>query len=186
MLGGIDEIIPNRNYVNARLHAKIGVKEIDLSKDETIPQLEITPGNYLLLEVSDNGIGMDVETKSKIFEPYFTTKVLGEGTGLGLSVVHGIIQDHNGYINVYSEPKQGTSFHLYFPIIKEKALGYSGKKQEKSIKGGSERIVVIDDEEQILTLTERLLSKHGYKVTTFTNGVQALQDIKKDKATSFL
>ena len=157
----------------------VSLKEVNFSKDEIISQLEITPGKYLMMEVSDSGTGMDAETIKKIFEPYFTTKAAGEGTGLGLAVVHGIIQDHNGYINVYSEPNQGTSFHLYLPIIEEKALGFQVKEEKISIQGGSERVVVVDDEEQIINLTKRMLSRRGYKVTTFTNGVQALQEIKK-------
>lgn len=157
----------------------VSIKDVDFRQNGMIPQLEIKPGKYILLEVSDNGIGMDEKTKNKIFEPYFTTKEAGEGTGLGLAVIHGIINDHNGYINVYSEPEQGTSFHLYFPKIEEKAVDYSIQKRKTEIKGGDERIMIVDDEEQIINLTKKMLSSHGYKVTAFTNGVQALQEIKK-------
>jgi len=89
------------------------------------------------------------------------------------------VEDHKGHIRVYSEPGQGTSFHLYFPIIKQQAEAFSTQQTKISVKGGTEKIMVIDDEEQITSVTEKLLARHGYKVATFSNGVQALQEIKK-------
>jgi PAS domain S-box-containing protein len=156
----------------------VSLKEVDLSEND-YPSAEIAPGRYLQLEVSDTGKGMDAQTKEKIFEPYFTTKEAGEGTGLGLAVVHGIVRDHNGHISVYSEPGQGTTFHVYLPIT-EMACDESAEKTVAGHpQGGTERIMVIDDEENIVKYLRRTLAKHGYRITVYTNGLQALQDFSK-------
>ncbi len=146
---------------------------------QIIPGQEIISGEYLQLEVSDTGHGMDEEIKEKIFDPYFTTKEVGEGTGLGLAVVHGIVKSHNGYINVYSEPGVGTTFHVYLPVFKEKLVAFGPTAPKEPIKGGSERIMFVDDEEKIANIAHEVLTKYGYKVTLCTNGAQALQEFEK-------
>lgn len=158
----------------------ISLKDMEISKDVIIPGQVITPGEYLQLEVSDTGHGMDEETKEKIFEPYFTTKEVGEGTGLGLAVVHGIVKSHNGFINVYSEPGVGTTFHVYLPVFNEKLAPLGPTAPKEPIKGGSERIMFVDDEEKIANIVHEVLTKYGYKVTLCTNGAQALQEFEKE------
>jgi PAS domain S-box-containing protein len=156
----------------------VSLQEINLLEND-YPTAAIEPGRYLQLEVSDNGKGMDGLTKEKIFEPYFTTKEASEGTGLGLAVVHGIVKDHNGHISVYSEPGQGTTFHVYLPITEMEGDGSAGKTTESHPQGGTERIMVIDDEEIIVKYLRTALANHGYKITAYTNGLQALQDFSK-------
>ncbi len=138
---------------------------------------ELVPGRYMKLEVSDSGCGIAPEVKDKIFEPYFTTKKTGEGTGLGLAVVHGIVKSYNGHITVYSEPGRGTTFHVYLPVIEENAAELPAEEAYADIAGRGERILFVDDEPQLREFAERLFSKNGYQVTTFTNGVQALEEV---------
>ncbi|HEY9162136.1 MAG TPA: PAS domain S-box protein [Desulfomonilia bacterium] len=122
------------------------------------------PGDFVLLSVSDNGCGMDKETLDKIFEPFFTTKELGKGTGLGLATVYGIVKQNNGFINVYSEQGQGTSFKIYLPryVVKE------GEMDKKSLivqdARGYETILLVEDEPSILSITKQLLEELGYHV----------------------
>ncbi|MCK4838746.1 MAG: response regulator, partial [Desulfobulbaceae bacterium] len=157
----------------------VTLKEIIIGEKDKISEFEITPGKYLRLEVSDTGYGMDEETKGKIFDPYFTTKEVNKGTGLGLAVVHGIVKTHHGHIHVYSEPGQGTTFHVYLPIIEGEADSHSPQMIEEPVRGGSERIMFIDDEQNIIDLAAETLSMYGYKITKFSDGVLAMQDFEK-------
>ncbi|MDA8141904.1 MAG: PAS domain S-box protein, partial [Desulfobacteraceae bacterium] len=152
----------------------IGVKEIEVEPDLYLPGLTVQPGKYVRLEISDTGIGMDEAVKAKIFDPYFTTKKEGEGTGLGLAVVHGIVKNHQGYINVYSEPGQGATFHVYFPVLVRQAES-EAVEQVKEIPRGTEHILVVDDEKPIIDLQVRMLEALGYQVTALTSGADALQ-----------
>ncbi len=138
----------------------------------------LAPGNYLKLAVSDTGCGIEPKIFEKIFEPYFTTKKIGEGTGMGLAVVHGIVKSHHGHITVYSEPGKGTSFHVYLPLTAEEAAALPEKTEPKELRGKGERILLVDDEEQIGTVLSSLLSKNGYQVTTFADGLQALAEFQ--------
>ncbi len=156
----------------------VSLKDI-VVPDKGIPGLEISQGEYILLEVSDTGHGMDEETKSKIFEPYFTTKEPGEGTGLGLAVVHGIVKSHNGIITLYSEPGQGATFHVYLPKVMTEEAIMVPEEDKEPLKGGDERVMLVDDEMNIVTFTKDSLEKFGYHVTPFTNAVQAFQDFER-------
>ncbi len=147
--------------------------------DEKSSNLQMTPGSYLLLKISDTGIGMERATLDRIFDPYFTTKESGEGTGLGLAVVHGIIKNHDGHITVYSEPGKGTSFHIYLPrIVSENST--AEVEVLKSVPTGKEHILVIDDEPNITEMEKRLLEGLGYTVTSVTNPFEALNLISDD------
>lgn len=139
---------------------------------------DLAPGNYLRLEVSDTGCGIEPKMLEKIFEPYFTTKKPGEGTGLGLAVVHGIVKSHHGHITVYSEPGKGTSFHIYLPLTEEKVAELPVKEAIADLSGKGERILFVDDEAQICAFADLLFSRHGYQVTPFANGVQALVEFQ--------
>ena len=142
-------------------------------EDHNIGNSELTPGNYIQLEVSDTGSGMVRNTLERIFEPYFTTKDKGEGTGLGLSMVHGIIKSYQGQITVYSEPGKGTCFHVYLPLIAE-APNLGESVLTSPLPTGTERLLVVDDEEAITTMLETILTRLGYQITVSNNSQEAL------------
>ncbi len=140
--------------------------------------LIISPGNYVMLEVSDTGAGIDKKILDKIFEPYFTTKPMGEGTGLGLAVVHGIVKSYGGHISVDTEKDQGTTFKVYFPLVESESI-----KDETKIKTppprGIENILLVDDEVEIVDLTKTILEYLGYNVLDFTSSTLALKAFSK-------
>ena len=140
---------------------------------------DLAPGKYLKLEVSDTGSGIDPKIKEKIFEPYFTTKETGEGTGLGLAVVHGIVKNHHGHVSVYSEPGKGTSFHVYLPLTEQPAIPLPDKKPPAELKGQGEQILFVDDEKQLRAFIQDILSNNGYQVTTSADGMQAWEVFQK-------
>ncbi len=121
------------------------------------------PGEYAMLAFSDTGTGMDEGTLKKIFEPFFTTKAAGKGTGLGLSTVYGIVKQNNGFINAYSEPGMGSSFRIYFPRVRAEAEE-SVEAAPKALPSGTETVLLVEDEEQILSLATRILEIQGYRV----------------------
>lgn len=123
-------------------------------------------GDYVLIAVSDDGCGMDREIMRLIFEPFFTTKGVGQGTGLGLATVYGIIKQNKGFINVYSEPGQGTTFKIYLPRYNDKGEPVSVEEDLKPLSRGSETILLVEDELAILKMTKLLLEKQGYTVLT--------------------
>jgi len=152
---------------------RVGLKEVQLDEhDVKSPDLESGP--YACLTVSDTGTGMNKDMIEKIFDPFFTTKEVGKGTGMGLSVVHGIVKNIGGSIHVYSEPGKGTEFKAYFPIEKS-----SFEKQNIQIKepiqGGTERILLVDDEDVIIAMEKRILERLGYQVTSRTSSLEALE-----------
>ena len=136
---------------------------------------ELKPGEYVLLTVADTGHGMDRETLARIYEPFFTTKKVGEGTGLGLSVVFGIVQEHNGHIDCQSEVNVGTTFRVYLPAILQRRNESEPKiAPAPSLVGGTETILVVDDEAPIRGLLERHLRKLGYNIMSAADGELAL------------
>lgn len=137
------------------------------------PTPDLPPGIYAKLSVADTGSGMDPGTRDRIFEPFFTTKERGRGTGLGLSVVHGIVQGHQGAIAVQSAPGKGTRFEIYFPATKEKPETPSLKPPARA-KGYGERVLVVDDEEAIVGLTCEGLERFGYRCTGHADPEKAL------------
>ncbi|NOX33500.1 MAG: PAS domain S-box protein [Deltaproteobacteria bacterium] len=158
----------------------VGLNEITISDQESIPDLNILSGKYLKLDISDTGHGMDKETLGKIFDPYFSTKEVGEGTGLGLALVYGIVEDHGGYVKASSVPGKGSQFHVFFPIKEKKGVSPVQTDDDPPLTGGSERIMVVDDEESILISTRELLSDYGYKVTAFSKSPRAFEEFKQD------
>lgn len=158
---------------------EVTLKDVELTETTNTPELELAPGRYIQLVISDTGIGMDKETKAKIFEPYFTTKGLGEGTGLGLAVVHGIVTSHGGSIHVTSELKKGTTFSIYLPVYEGEHEAIKPDKQNVPLLGGHETIMLVDDERAILDIASEFLKSQGYTVYVFSNGVQACQDFQK-------
>ena len=151
------------------------VKNITLDDNFTDRHLGSTPGNYVLLSVSDTGQGMDKQTTEKIFEPFFTTKEFGKGTGLGLASVYGIVKKHDGYISCYSETGHGTTFRIFFPAI-EQVIALDEKEDvQKPIPTGNETILIVDDEEEIREITQEALGRFGYAVITVSSGEEALE-----------
>ena len=158
---------------------EVELNDIEISGKNSIPDVNILPGKYVELKVSDTGHGMDEEILEKIFDPYFSTKKKGEGTGLGLALVYSIVEEHNGYIKVYSTVGKGTQFYVFFPVANEKITSRGSSGDTKPLKGGKERIMVVDDEKSIIDSIEEFLKDYGFKVTTFSNGADAFEEFEK-------
>ncbi|MBS3751284.1 MAG: PAS domain S-box protein, partial [Anaerolineales bacterium] len=158
-----------------------GVLEVSVepvSFDENIGKKypEMAPGNYVRISVSDTGCGISEQYFDKIFEPYFTTSETGTGTGLGLSVVHGIVKSHSGHITVYSEPGKGTTFHVYLPLAEqERSRDTSTGQVGKELPTGTESILLVEDEKPIIDMQQQILETLGYHVTSRTSSVEALE-----------
>jgi signal transduction histidine kinase len=135
------------------------------------------PGSYVLLSVSDNGIGMDTETVEQIFEPFFTTKEMGKGTGLGLATVYGIVKQHGGFIEVASAPERGTTFEVYLPASSGAPEAREAQSEEKA-KRGSETILLAEDHEGLRQSAQEMLETLGYRVIAASNGLEAVQFFK--------
>jgi len=156
-----------------------GVLKVSLAKtiigneDGRISGSGLLPGVYMVLEVSDSGCGVDRETCERIFDPYFTTKSEGEGSGLGLSVVYGIVESYQGHIAVQSEPGKGSTFQVFLPCIVEE-LSLHEKESTLSVDAGAERILVVDDEEIIAGMFQAILTSVGYQVIVFNDSLEAL------------
>lgn len=156
----------------------ISLQEVDVAeghKDEKLVDLE--PGKYACIIVSDSGCGMPPEVVERIFEPYFTTKKKGEGTGFGLSIVHGIVRKHRGEISVESEEGVGTTFTIYIPLLGE-AVPEEKEPVDLSVPSGAGRILFVDDDEAILSMGREMLESFGYEVVSASNGLQALETFK--------
>ena len=158
----------------------VGTSTVTLNEEYSRRHVESSPGEYVLLEISDTGHGMDNETVEHIFEPFFTTKEMGRGTGLGLAMVHGIVKQHNGHITVYSEIGKGTTFRVHLPAI--------GAEVETDVETtsimpafGTETVLLVDDEEFVRELGARILTKHGYTVLQAVNGREALDLFEKER-----
>jgi signal transduction histidine kinase len=176
----IDQILANL-CINAR-DAIAGVGKIIIETGTAAFETEycashpgVSPGEFVVLAVSDDGSGMEKELLDKIFEPFFTTKEIGQGTGLGLSTVYGIVQQNNGFINVYSEPGKGTTFRVYLP----RHIGENGRKEKlgngETHLGHGETVLVVEDEAAILRLTSRILTDLGYTVLTANKPLEAVE-----------
>jgi PAS domain S-box-containing protein len=178
--GQIDQIVMNL-AVNARDAMPKGGKLIleisTVNFDEAFARHHppMTPGNYVLLAVSDTGYGMDQSIISRIFEPFFTTKEIGKGTGLGLSTVYGIVQQSGGQIFVYSEPEKGTTFKVYLPSAEEKIERGPSETQPELAKAAEATILLVEDDELIRGLTRQMLEEHGYRVVEACDAVSALK-----------
>ena len=153
----------------------VSLHELEVVGDDPLLGLGLAGGNYLHLEVSDTGLGIAQDNKVKIFEPYFTTKKVGEGTGLGLAVVHGIVQNHAGHISVSSEVGQGTTFHVYLPITERQQVNQGEAESLSTGLGNNAHVIFVDDEISIIDLAEKVFSRYGYRISTFSDPVQALE-----------
>ena len=154
------------------------LREEDVTREQLHPSIKLPAGRYLLLEVSDTGCGMDPATMERVFEPYYSTKKSGSGTGLGLAVVQGIVQGHGGFISLYSEQGQGTTVKVFFPLLVEREVVEAQEPEVEEIVDGTERILVVDDEQNILGVFSELLTMHGYTVDTFLDSREALHHFR--------
>jgi PAS domain S-box-containing protein len=152
----------------------IETSTVVIDEDYVRSHAEARTGTYVLLAVSDTGTGMDAGTRDRAFEPFFTTKAPGEGTGLGLSTVHGIVKQSDGWISLYSELGKGTTFKIYLPIITEAAETPADPSGGIAL-CGAETILVVEDQEEVRKLIVAVLSQSGYRVQAATNGAEALQ-----------
>ena len=187
--GQIEQVLMNL-VVNARDAMPNGGKitietanvEIDRAYAET--HIAVQPGSYAMLAVSDNGVGMDDETKKHIFEPFYTTKEQGKGTGLGLSTVYGIVNQSGGNIWVYSEAGQGTIFKIYLPRVSRtsSAPQMDSDAVGLMVSGGTETILLVEDEPQIRKMAFEFLTESGYEVLAASNGIEALRILEEVSA----
>lgn len=152
----------------------ISTRNLSLRKNTTICGLNIPPGDYVELAVADNGCGMESGVVQRIFEPFFTTKEFGKGTGLGLAVVHGIVKNHHGYIYCESAPGKGTTFTIILPASATGEPLHKAEEQLQQSPSGTETILFVDDEHNLLEIAEETLSSCGYKVVTAESGEQAI------------
>ena len=175
--GQIQQMLLNL-YINAgqamfeggELH--IQTENITINKDYS-ESYQLEPGEYVKISVTDTGVGMDEATQQRIFDPFFTTKEIGRGTGLGLASVYGIVKNHGGFINVYSEKGKGTTFNIYLPAVEKEVI--EEKKIEKEVSKGDETVLLVDDEDVIITVGKSMLEKLGYKVLIARNGSEAIE-----------
>jgi CheY-like chemotaxis protein len=152
---------------------EVGLRNCHIEENIAKYHPSLKSGDHLLMTISDTGHGMKWETAQRIFEPFFTTKPVGEGTGLGLSVAHGIIAQHQGEITVYSQPGNGTTFHIYLPACDCTKVKSNGTTPLQQL-GGKEHILFIDDEEDIALTGKAMLERLGYRVTAISSSPEAL------------
>ena len=180
----IDQILANL-MVNARdAIAGVGKITIETGKvefDEPYCRTHagFVPGRYALLAVSDNGCGMDKETLAKLFEPFFTTKEVGKGTGLGLATIYGIVKQNNGFINVYSEPGQGTTFKIYLLRQEPQEAATEQPRRSSEVPTGTETVLLVEDEKSLLKFARMLLEELGYTVLAAGSPREAIQLVKE-------
>jgi len=179
----VDQILANLS-VNAR-DSITGTGNISIeTKHRTAGQSEgVSPGEYVMLSVSDNGSGMTGDIIDHIFEPFFTTKEIGKGTGLGLATVYGIVKQNSGFINVYSEPGMGSTFNICFPLVAEKSDDIQNQEEAKLPEGKQENILLVEDEEDLLEMTTLMLEKLGYNVISSRDPYEAIRVADEYKGT---
>jgi PAS domain S-box-containing protein len=153
----------------------VGTANVVLDDDYANQHVDVKPGQYVMLAVSDTGIGMDDHTRSHIFEPFFTTKVKGKGTGMGLSTVYGIVKQSGGYVWVYSEPNQGSTFKIYLPRIDDPIETQDAANLAEELSAGVETVLLVEDEEAVRSLVCKVLRASGYTVLESLNPADALR-----------
>jgi two-component system, cell cycle sensor histidine kinase and response regulator CckA len=173
--GQLSQIVVNL-AVNARDampsggRLEIATRNVQFDHESAPPDLE--PGRYVVVSVTDTGVGMDAETRTHVFEPFFTTKKEGEGTGLGLATVHGIVQRLGGVVTVYSEPGHGSTFNVYLPAVEGRPT--EGAPVEDEPRGGNEQVLLVEDNASVRRLLERALASHGYAVLSAASPREAV------------
>jgi two-component system, cell cycle sensor histidine kinase and response regulator CckA len=170
-----------RDAMPAGGQLRVETRNVAIGEGPDLEYEHATPGNYVLMTVSDTGVGMDKVTAERIFEPFFTTKEMGKGTGLGLSTAYGIVKQHNGFIYVDSEPGEGSTFRIYFPAD-------SGDHEPREISGngytlkGSERILLVEDDDGLRESVQEMLQSLGYRVISTSDGKKAVEVFREHAA----
>ena len=159
---------------------EIVLKNVQIDAHMATQNPDLTPGNHVRLHVSDTGCGMDPETLNRMFEPYFTTKDVGKGTGMGLYVVLGIVRGHHGAISVQSEPGKGTVFDIFFPVVSKEAV--AEPETDEAVPQGHEQVLIVDDEASLLITCREMLEKLGYGVNACADPLEALEQFKQNPA----
>jgi CheY-like chemotaxis protein len=178
--GQIEQVLVNL-VVNARDAMPRGgsltieTTNVELSRDYASRHVGVNAGAYVVLAVSDTGTGMNEEVRRHIFEPFFTTKEKGKGTGLGLSTVYGIVNQSGGSISIYSEPDRGTTFKVYLPALDSVPKSTEVKEVESAIPGGTETVLLVEDEEVVRGLARQVLQEAGYRVLVAPQGDEAIR-----------
>jgi len=178
--GQVEQVVMNL-AVNARDampgggKLSVQIRIVDLDEAEAGKRPPMSPGHYVLLSVTDTGIGMDEKTKAHIFEPFFTTKEVGKGTGLGLATVYGVVKQSGGFIWVESAPGRGTTFEIYLPNVSEAVAEKERDGASAPLPRGSETVLVVEDEEGVRELAAEFLRRNGYSVLEARDGIEALE-----------
>ena len=181
----LDQILVNlcinaRDAIDGVGQIVVETDNVTIDKSYYMPDEDCQPGDYVMLAVSDNGKGMDQETMRQIFEPFFSTKKKGnKGTGLGLATVYGIVRQNGGFINVYSEPGAGTTFKVYLPKEEKNVERVTQADTAKPPAGGRETILLVEDEEIILTMARLMLEQLEYSVIPFARPSEAIEAARK-------
>jgi CheY-like chemotaxis protein len=157
------------------LEGRPGTISVRLRAEEVTGADDLAPGHYVVIEVEDDGAGMDEATRARVFEPFFTTKPAGKGTGLGLATVFGIVKQSKGFVWVYSEPGGGTTFKVYLPAVNEPVPEEPTVRSVASATGGGETILVAEDDPGLLEITREVLENNGYTVLPASGGDEALR-----------
>ena len=183
--GMIEQILVNLsvNSRDAMPHGgllTLSTRATRIDTDDARNNPESSPGHYVLLTVADTGSGMDAKVLARIFEPFFTTKGVGKGTGLGLATVYGIVKQHQGWLEVNSKVGHGTTFKVFLPACPLPSRTSDEERDPVSPRGGTERVLVVEDEPPVLMLVEHILQTHGYRVLTAASGVEALELWQKE------
>ena len=183
----VDQIITNL-CINARDAMQnggkitIGTKLVSIDEEYSNSHVEASIGSYVVLSISDDGTGIDEKTLSRIYEPFFTTKEVGKGSGLGLSMVYGLMKQHGGFIECSSELGMGTEFRIYFTVNKSAIKRVESElSDESTVLGGNETILLVEDDVDILQIEKRGLEGRGYTVLSAENGRDALAIYKKNR-----
>ena len=177
--GCIEQVLMNL-VVNARdampAGGTIAVRTVDVQYSGELTEAPgVRPGDFVQLVVEDQGVGMDAEIRARIFEPFFSTKPVGQGTGLGLSVVHGIVEQHEGWVEVYSEPGLGTAFKVYLPAVdEEQSLSELRVLSPEDLRGAGQHLLVVEDEQGLRAFAAGILAEYGYRVTAVQSAEEGL------------
>jgi PAS domain S-box-containing protein len=179
--GRLEQVILNialnaRDAMPAGGRLSIATRSVELAAADAArhPGTEVVPGRYVKLTITDTGQGMEAQTLARIFEPFFTTKEIGEGTGLGLSTVYGTVKQAGGFVWAYSEPGHGSAFSVYLPETAAASASEAGTGDRVHSRGGSESVLVVEDEDVVRELAERILAGEGYRCITASSGAEAM------------